>query len=1109
MSNGITSSETLYASMNWMTDSSGDGDGFANGTMTDACPHILGEATPGSLVTIYDYDTNDGQIKTIGTVQADENGQWTFVPPQPLADGTHALYATASNTSGTSEPSSDLVIDIDTSGAASALSSSDAAGELTAAGHSHEASADQSSTNFLLNVDSPAAAPPQTPPSDVLDAHASEVSVAIHSVYDKIGDSQGIVDGKTDDARPRISGEATPDSLVTIYDGDNKVIGTAHTDEWGTWAFVPPMPLSDGPHTLHAVASNEQGTSTSSNDVSIYVDTSGVVPGQLAINAVYDDIFNQYIDNGASTDDRRPTVEGTAPADSLVTIKDGATVLGAVQADAWGHWSFTPDVPLYGGVHDLVATIGSETSAAFSVETSGPGAPAVPTIASVYDNVGTSQGYLHSGATTDDNVLRLQGTAKPGELVTILDGDKVLGSFSADGNGNWFFDTMPPLSGGDHHLKAVTSYGAPYAEASAVFDVHVEQPAPPPPTPTIDSVYDNVGGSMGYLHSGATTDDTQPTLRGTGTPNSTITIMDGTDVLAIVHAGSNGEWTYEPKLDPGSHHLTVVSDAGISAPFDITVQAASTAPTVAITSVYDDVGASQGYLKPGDTTDDTTLCLQGSTEKYGTITILDGDKVIGSFVAIPGQPWTYTTPPLGAGEHQLKAVWSYGAPYAESSATFDVTVAGAPPPPVAAPVILYGIDSVGPGYVGRILNHSTTDDSHLKVYGRGAANTWLSIKLDDVEIGTVKTDDKGNWSFKPEAPMEVGTHTITASLVGGEVGPSGSFVVTVESPATTPGEAASQPLDHAGNMAGLESVGLEQHHDVAPSHPQPLSAAAGEGAAIVVPVIAAMLDDAGATKRFVPSGVAMDDTQPKLFGTAEPGSLVTIKDGDRVIGTVHADTSGGWSFTTDSPLENGVHHITAVVNGQASYVFDVNVDPAASALSPVPQIGAVTDNVTHFISSAPGQHIHDAHPSLSGQGQPHTTVTILDGNKVLGEAQVNEKGLWSFTPDSALEVGEHHLVAVSDDGQSGVTLVVFVDPLVTTPNHAESLSLSDVLGTGEGDLFASIHAHDNAQLSVHDIDAQAATADSMATTGASVAAHDTAALNANLVLPHEQAHVVM
>lgn len=87
--------------------------------------------------------------------------------------------------------------------------------------------------------------------------------------------------------------------------------------------------------------------------------------------------------------------------------------------------------------------------------------------------------------------------------------------------------------------------------------------------PQVTDIEDNVGVFTGSLTSGSVTDDTTPTISGTGTPGSTILIFDGNNPIAIATAtvAANGSWSVDVPLTPNvTHTLTfgAVDDAGNS-----------------------------------------------------------------------------------------------------------------------------------------------------------------------------------------------------------------------------------------------------------------------------------------------------------------------------------------------------------------------------------------------------------------------------------------------------------------------------------------------------------------------------------------------------------------
>jgi LPXTG-site transpeptidase (sortase) family protein len=79
----------------------------------------------------------------------------------------------------------------------------------------------------------------------------------------------------TNNAQPSVSGFAEVNSTVTVFI-DGTAAGTTTTDAAGNWTFTPPTPLSDGPHTVRARATDAAGnTSPDSNTNTFTVDASG------------------------------------------------------------------------------------------------------------------------------------------------------------------------------------------------------------------------------------------------------------------------------------------------------------------------------------------------------------------------------------------------------------------------------------------------------------------------------------------------------------------------------------------------------------------------------------------------------------------------------------------------------------------------------------------------------------------------------------------------------------------------------------------------------------------------------------------------------------------
>jgi len=108
-------------------------------------------------------------------------------------------------------------------------------------------------------------------------------------------------------------------------------------------------------------------------------------------------------------------------------------------------------------------------------------APGVPTIDSVTDDVGSTQGTVTSGKPTDDNRPLLEGTTTAGNTIAIYDGNTLLGNATVDLSGHWSFTPGIPLADGTHNITAVAINAAGNTATSAPFCRGSRQPLPQQP----------------------------------------------------------------------------------------------------------------------------------------------------------------------------------------------------------------------------------------------------------------------------------------------------------------------------------------------------------------------------------------------------------------------------------------------------------------------------------------------------------------------------------------------------------------------------------------------------------------------------------------------------
>ena len=371
---------------------------------------VTGHAEAGATVVLTD---SNGDL--LGEVTAGSDGNWTFTPATPFADGT-VINVVAKDSSGNTSHSSSATVDrvapdapmINPSNGTTVTGHAEAGatvvltdgngnqlGEVTADG----------SGNWTFT--------PATPFADGTVINA----IAKDSSGNTSPPSSVTVDGVAPDAPTinpsngaTVTGHVEAGATVVLTDGNGNPLGEVMADGSGNWTFTPVTPLADGT-VINAVAKDSSGNTSSSSSVTI----DGVAPDAPTINP----------SNGA-------TVTGHAETGATVVLTDSnGDPLGEVTADGSGNWTFTPVTPLAdGSVINVVAKDSSgNTSPSSSVTVDGV-APDVPTI-------------------NPSNGATVTGQAEAGATVVLTDGNgNLLGEVTADGSGNWSLTPATPLPDG-------------------------------------------------------------------------------------------------------------------------------------------------------------------------------------------------------------------------------------------------------------------------------------------------------------------------------------------------------------------------------------------------------------------------------------------------------------------------------------------------------------------------------------------------------------------------------------------------------------------------------------------------------------------------------------
>lgn len=943
-----------------------------NQSTNDSTPTISGTADPNTTVNIY----NNGAL--LVSVSVDGSGNWSWTPLVALPDGPHAFTVTATNAAGTGASSGAFTVNIDTTPPAPptdlavshdgvTVTGITEAGNTVVINDSHGNPIGTGTAgpdgHFSITI-----APPQTN-GETLTAVATDPAgnpglPGIATAPDTtapVPPSNLVINHAGD----QVTGTAEPNSTVHILDPHGNIIGTATADGSGAFTATLVPPQTNG-EVLEANATDAAGNTSTDTPVTAPDTTPPNAPTGVVVAG-----------DGAS-------VTGSAEAGSTVIIKDDhGNTIGQGQADAGGNFTI-PISPAQtnGETIDLTATDGSgNTSPNASAVAPDITPPATPIISAVIDDVANGLGPIGNGQLTNDDKPTLQGTAEINSQVKIYDNGVLLATVGTDGSGNWNYTPGTSLGQGAHVLTVTATDAAGNTSPAASWNIIVD--SVPPQVPVLTLVNDDVGTITGnVLNNGNVTNDTTPTLSGTGEPGTQVSIYDDGVLMATVTVDSGGAWSYPvpvgQALGDRDHNITLTAtDAAgnvTTSPTTVTITVDTQAPSApVIIAAADNVGSVQGDLPTASRSDDTLPLLKGTGDVGSTITIYDGATPIGTTTVIAGGTWSFqVTQPLSEGAHALSAVASDAAGNTSAAGNFALTIDTTPP---AAPVILSAQGLVGSTTV-TLVDGGSTKSTAPTISGTGEAGARIIISDNGTVIGNTTVQPNGTWTFVPSPPLTDNAQhhfTATATDVAGNISiPSADFTLTVD--------------------------------NLPPSQPLPPTITDD-----VLPVVGVVTN--GNT----------NDTTPTFSGTgANPGDTISVYlDGNAApLGTALVAADGTWSFTPDTAINPDSYQITITATDAAGNVslpslpitLNIDITPPGN-----PTILAANDNVGTIQGDlAPNAITDDNTPTIRGTGDNGATITLYNGSTVIGTTTV-VGGLWSFTPGTALADGSYTITAIATD----------------------------------------------------------------------------------------------
>ena len=905
--------------------------------------------------------------------------------------------------------------------------------------------------------------------SKVIGEASSTVKVTIDEIIDDV--TGGVVNGDvknglTNDNLPTFKGSAAPGATVEIYESfytttEKTLVGKVIADANGKWSFTPTEAMSDGEHYFEAVATDKVGNKSTSDRVSLDVDTFADAPVIDTVNDNVDSQTGNVLDaktKVALTNDSTPTLEGYAEPDSVITIYEISelngekTAIGTVTADNHGGWKF--ELPELGDGEYKYTTRAQDKAGNISdfsevvVVNADLIAPSEPTITFVED-VNPKDGKLNKAENSKDGdststkaQISVPGDAEENDVIHYtVNGEEKTHTITYNDRVTGYVEIKVPVVDGKASsvtAKIVDQAGNASKEVSSSIDSDFTAP-----NVKITGIIDNVeGGVYKGNVAGTNTNDNKPTIKGTADANQEVVLYDNNKEMGRVTADKDGNWEFKPSdyKEPladlvGRVHVikAVVTDAAgntSEATSALEVDTTIGAPKVSIKEDADHNGVLS--VEEAKNLKDSKIHWEVEIPKDGTVSAGDVLQVLGK-----------------DGKWKIEKVLSNDD--LGKSFEYEATLSGK------------HFESPSYRIVDLVGNQSTAIHANVQLdseFSRKPSNPEIKFPEDTNKDGKISDDEnKANDNDAGKTTVEV---TIPKD---GSVKPGDKVVVTDDNGKKTEKPINQDDIDKGKidipvdlNPGKDNNVTAEIINPNNPNNPGKDSKVIGEDSentkAPEAPVINEIIDDVkgGKFNEDVKGGLTNDST-PTFKGTAKPGTTITLKNGNDVIAdNIPVKTDGSWEFTLKTPLAQGDYSITATAKNAADKVSAPS-DAATIKIdlhSDEPVITEIIDNVAGGVvnGDVKGGLTNDNTPTLKGTAEPFATVEIkIDGRgsyrfengEVISNwtAVADKDGNWEFTTPK-LSDGHHNFEAQATDvagnnSQPSALVSIDVDTHIDAP----------------------------------------------------------------------------
>ncbi|EAQ4578787.1 Ig-like domain repeat protein [Salmonella enterica] len=863
---------------------------------------------------------------------------------------------------------------------------------------------------------------------------------------------------------------------VTLDGGANWNVIRKNAD--GQWIFDSPNTLVDGTYTLRVEATDEAGN-IANKDLVFNIDTNIQVP-TIALDAGQD--------TGANTADNitnisRPTFTiGNVDPDviKVVVTIDGHDY-NAIKVGAG--WQFTPGNAIPDGSYNITVTVEDKAG---NTATSKP----LPVVIDTTAEIESVTLVTDSGDSDVDNITKVD---KPQFSIVTADDithvrvkiDNAANwiELTKGGDGRWIFNVGSALPDGQHTLLVdVTDIAGNVAQETLQFTIDTTLREP---TIVLDPTHD-------------TGDDTNDNLTRINKPvfiignvdndvSHIVVHIDGRD-YTIENTGENLTFTPDQPLSDGQHTIsvTVTDIAGntkTSAELRIEIDTQVQIDSVTLTT---DSGVNDH--------DNVTNATRPSFE------IATPDDVTSVLVSFDGVNWTPISK-NAAGQWEFTA----GSALPDGHYTLHVQAtdrAGN----TANSTLGFTVDTQIDG-LSVVMLDDAGKDSTDGITNITSPRFEISARepLQSVTVilngkSSTLTQGAGNkWLFTPDTPLVDGTYKIeivAEDIAGNKISKEVSFTIDtiVSEPsidlldADDTGESAvdnitsvTTPRFVIGNVpADIDTVVIRINGVSYPVTANgnnlwefQVPVALNDGVYEAVVVFRDIAGNTSETKlpftidtttsvsvRMEPAsdtGNSNSDNltnkqNPKFEGTAEPNAKLVItivddKSGREVLKqTITVGADGNWSVTPNI-LPDGMYTINVVATDVAG-----NTAQTQERFT----IDTVTIDPTIRLSDPSIDDQHEAtslRPEFKGFAEAFSTIMIQWDGKVVGSANANANGEWSWTPPSVLAPGSYVVSIVAKDKagneSSQVDFPVVIPVIDVTPPTIKLSEESDSGALGD------------------------------------------------------------